>query len=189
MSQLTALYDACALYPAALRSFLMYLAVFNLFRARWTDRIHDEWISNLLTTRPDLTADQLTRTRRLMDASVPDCLVMGYDDVIDSLSHPDPDDRHVLAAAIRGKADVIVTTNLKDFPAETLAGYGIAAQHPDEFASHLFRLNPDVVCCAAQNHRASLKKPPRTPDEYLEALARTGLPRISAALTEIRDRL
>jgi hypothetical protein len=75
----------------------------------------------------------LARTRALTNAAVRDCLVTGYDDVIDSLTLPAADDRHVLAAAIRAGAEVIVTYNLKDFPAETLAKFGIEAQHPDDF--------------------------------------------------------
>ena len=101
MPSFTALYDACVLYPAPLRDLLMHLAMTDLFRARWTDQIHDEWISNLSINRPDLKRRQLERTRRLMNAHVLDCLVTGYEGLIDKLKLPDPNDRHVLAAAIR----------------------------------------------------------------------------------------
>lgn len=87
--------------------------------------IHDEWIRNVLKDRPDLEARQLDRTRQLMDANVLDCLVTGYESLIRSLSLPDEDDRHVLAAAIRCGADSIVTFNLKDFPQSALEPYGI----------------------------------------------------------------
>ena len=137
MAAYTALYDACVLYPAPLRDLLMHLALTDLFRAKWTEAIHDEWIRNVLHDRPDVTAEQLARTRRLMNAHVRDCLVSDYEGLIPSLDLPDPDDRHVLAAAIRGRADVIVTMNLKDFPTSALAPYGIKAQHPDEFVLHL----------------------------------------------------
>jgi predicted nucleic acid-binding protein len=116
----TALYDACVLYPAPLRDLLMQLALSGRFRAKWTNAIHDEWIRSLLRERPDLKPEQLERTRTLMNAHVRDCLVGNYESLISSLSLPDPDDRHVLAAAIRARADVIVTFNLKDFPAEAL---------------------------------------------------------------------
>ena len=79
----------------------MHLAMTGLFRARWTDQIHDEWIRNVLANRPDLKAEQLKRTRELMDAHALDCLVTGYEKLIAGLTLPDPDDRHVLAAAIR----------------------------------------------------------------------------------------
>ncbi len=81
-----------------------------------------------------------------MNDAVRDCLVTGYEDLIASLSLPDPDDRHVLAAAIRADADVIVTYNLKDFPAETLAPFDIEAQHPDDFLVSLLDQAPGVVC-------------------------------------------
>ena len=113
-------FDACVLYPAPMRDILIRLATAGLFAAKWTDRIHDEWTRNLLAQRPDL-ADALERTRSLMDQAVPDCLVEGYESLIEGLSLPDPDDRHVLAAAIRAGAQTIVTINLKDFPALSLA--------------------------------------------------------------------
>jgi hypothetical protein len=111
----------------------MNLAITDLFRAKWTDDIHDEWIRNVLKNRPDLTKERLRRTRDLMNSHVRDCLVIGYQDLIPSLTLPDVNDRHVLAAAIVARADVIVTYNLKDFPATILEQYGIEAQHPDEF--------------------------------------------------------
>lgn len=120
MTQFTVVYDACVMYPAALRDFLMHLAITNLFRARWTDRIHEEWIRNVLRDRPDLTARQLARTRQLMDENILDCLVTGYESLIPTLSLPDPNDRHVLAAAIRCGANSIVTFNTKDFPKKSL---------------------------------------------------------------------
>jgi len=123
MASFTALYDACVLYPAPLRDLLMHLAMTDLFRARWTDQIHDEWIRNVLANRPDLNRKQLERTRRLMNAHVLDCLVTGYENLIDGLTLPDPNDRHVLAAAVSADADVIVTYNLGDFPT-VIGAYG-----------------------------------------------------------------
>lgn len=119
-------------------------------------------ISNLLKKRPDLTRDKLERTRALMDMHAVDALVTGYEDLIPGLQLPDPDDRHVLAAAIRGRADVIVTMNLRDFPAYAMGSLGIEVQHPDEFILHLLDLATGAVVAAAQNHRQSLKNPPKT---------------------------
>jgi len=177
MASFTALYDACTLYPAPLRDLLMHLALTDLFRARWTDEIHDEWIRSVLKDRPDLTREQLERTRSLMNAHVRDCLVTGYEGLIEGLTLPDPDDRHVLAAAIRGSASVIVTFNLDDFPAECLDKFGVEAQHPDEFITHLIDLAPAVVCVAAKRHRASLKNPPKTVHPAATSINRSGLPR------------
>lgn len=88
IANFTALYDACVLFPAPLRDLLMQLALSDLFRARWTDQIHDEWIRNVLKTRPDLSLMQLTRTKELMNSHVRDCLVTGYKDLIPSLQLP-----------------------------------------------------------------------------------------------------
>src|ERR1700733_12269401 len=115
MSSYTALFDASVLYPAVTRDLLLQLAVTDLFRAKWTAAIHDEWMRSILRDRPSINPADLERTRTLMDASVRDCIITGYDTLISSLTLPDPDDRHVLAAAIVGRCDVIVTCNLRDF--------------------------------------------------------------------------
>lgn len=184
MATFTALYDACVLFPAPLRDLLMRVAMTDLFRARWTDRIHDEWINAVLEERKDLTREQLERTRVLMNTNIRDCLVTGYEPLIEGLTLPDADDRHVVAAAIRTRADVIVTFNLKDFPNGYLAGLGIEAQHPDEFISHLIDLAPGAVCAAAKRQREALKNPPKSVEEFLDALARQGLPDTVSRLSE-----
>jgi len=182
MPTFIAFYDANVLYPAELRNFLMHLALTGIFRAKWSNAVHEEWISNLLKNRPDLTRQKLERTRQLMDKAALDALVEDYEDLIPSLSLPDEDDRHVLAAAIRGKAQVIVTMNLKDFPAEVLQEYEIEAQHPDDFILQLAELAPDAVMDAAETHRQSLKNPPKSIDEYLASLKAHGLPKSAATL-------
>jgi predicted nucleic acid-binding protein len=180
----TAFYDANVLYPSELRNLLMHLALTGLFRAKWSADVHEEWISNLLKKRPDLTRDKLERTRMLMDKHAVDALVTGYKDLIPGLQLPDPGDRHVLAAAIRGHADVIVTMNLRDFPSEIVGSFGIEVQHPDEFIVRLLDLAPGAVFAAAQNHRQSLKNPPKTLAEYLETLERQGLTQTVSVLRE-----
>lgn len=167
----------------------MELALTDLFRAKWSNMIHDEWIRAILKNRPDLTADKLKRTRDLMDANVRDCLVENFEDLIPALKLPDPKDNHVLAAAIRGRADVIVTYNLKDFPETIVGGYGIAAQHPDEFLTHLLDLAPGNVCAAAKTHRKRLGNPGKTVDQYLEALERQELNELVVKLKEFADLL
>jgi predicted nucleic acid-binding protein len=189
MATFTALYDACVLYPAPLRDLLMHLALTDMFRARWSDQIHAEWTRSLLRNRPDLTVQQLERTRNLMNAHVMDCLVTGYEPLIEGLQLPDANDRHVLAAAIRSGADVIVTFNLDHFPARCLEPYGIEAQHPDEFITHLLDLAPETVCAAAKRHRKSLRNPPRTIEEYLDRLARQQLPQTTERLGQFASLL
>jgi hypothetical protein len=164
------LFDACVLYPAPLRDLLMRLALRDLFQARWTDQIHDEWTRNVLADRPDITPASLTRCRRLMDEHVPDCLIIGYEPLIPTLPLPDPDDRHVLAAAIHGGAGFIITFNLGDFPASVLEQYNIEAVHPDEFVVRLWDESPSAMLEAVRRQRAGLKRPPKTAAEYLATL-------------------
>jgi hypothetical protein len=177
-------YDANVLYPAELRNFLMHLALVGVFRAKWSAEVHEEWMRSLLANRPDLTHAKLERTRQLMDKAAPDALVRGYEHLIPELALPDPNDRHVLAAAIHAGASVIVTCNLADFPPHVLGEFDIEAQHPDEFVLHLLDLVPGMVVEAAQNHRESLKNPPKTVDEYISALASQGLPQTASVLRE-----
>jgi predicted nucleic acid-binding protein len=184
VSGFTALYDASVLYPSELRNLLMHLALTRLFRARWSADIHEEWISALLRNRPDLTREKLDRTRMLMDQHASDAIVVGYEGLIAGLELPDPKDRHVLAAAICARADVIVTVNLRDFPLATTERFGIEAQHPDEFILHLLDFAPGTVVAAAQDHRLSLKNPPKTVDEYLNALEIQGLTQTVSVLRE-----
>ncbi|WP_019450507.1 PIN domain-containing protein [Cupriavidus sp. BIS7] len=185
-STFTAIYDACVLYPAPLRDFLMRLGLSGRFRARWSRQIHDEWKRNLLLNRPHLTRAQLDRTSDLMDRAIADSVVTGHEGLISGLDLPDPDDCHVLAAAIRCGASVIVTFNLKDFPAEALGRFGIEAQHPDEFVDNLIDLDMGVVLAAAQRQRAVLKSPPLSADQFLETLLKQGLVQTTKALSAFR---
>lgn len=183
-SPFTAVYDANVLYPAPLRDLLMHLALTGIYRARWTAQIHDEWKRNLLINRSDLTQEQLDRTSAVMDRAIPDALVTGYEPLCAGLKLPDPDDRHVLAAAIRCNASVIVTFNLKDFPPEILRPFEVEPVHPDDFIADLFDLDKVSVLEAAQAQRASLKNPPHTAREFLDRLLKQGLTQSVKLLSE-----
>ena len=185
----TALLDANVLYPAPLRDLLLRLASTELFRARWTDDIHKEWIGNLLNNRPDLSRAQLNRTRRLMDEAVEDALVTDYEKLIPALEMPDPGDRHVLAAAITCGADVIVTSNLKDFPAKVLQPHGVEAQHPDVFVINLLDLGTDACAKAVRAQRLSMKRPAATVETLLETFERLGLAQTVWRLKEVKHLL
>lgn len=189
MAGFVSLIDACALYPAALRDLIIGTAQTGLYQARWTDKIHDEWIRNVLKNRPDLKPETLQRTRELMNIAVPDCLVTGYESLIEGLTLPDPDDRHVLAAAIAGHAAVIVTYNLKDFPEECLRPFGITAEHPDQFISNLFDLSPATVTQVVRDQRARLKNPARTVDELLDTFLGSELAETVAQLGTMKGLL
>ncbi|WLH45804.1 PIN domain-containing protein [Pseudomonas beijingensis] len=175
-SAFTAFYDANVLYPAPLRDFLMHLALTGVYRARWSAQVHDEWKRNLLLNRPELTCEQLNRTSSLMDRAVPGCLVTDYEALIEGLHLPDIDDRHVLAAAIKCNASVIVTFNLKDFPKSALEAFDIEPLHPDDFVADLWDIDQAAVLEAAQRQRASLKNPPHRARQYLDKLLQQKLP-------------
>ena len=136
MTGFTALLDANILYPAPMRDIFLQLAVNDVFQAKWMADIHREWIDALLRNEPHRNRAVLERTRGLMDQATRDCLITGYEPLISALELPDSDDRLVLAAAITGHCDVIVTCNLQDFPEIAVARYGIEVQHPDEFLSN-----------------------------------------------------
>ena len=152
------LFDANVLYSGLVRDLLMRLALTGNFQAKWTDAIQDEWIRNLSQNRRDLPRANHENVRRLMDEALPDARVTAYEHLIPTLNLPDPDDRHVLAAAIHCQATIVVTFNLKDFPLSALAPFGIIAQHPAEFAIDLLDQFPDDVLGVVKGQRVSLRK-------------------------------
>jgi hypothetical protein len=170
-----ALLDACVLYPVPIRDLLLQLASADLYQPKWTRQIQEEWSRNLLLNRPDLTAAQLQRTITLMDAAFPEAEVTAYKALIPTLTLPDANDRHVLAAALRSQAQVIVTANLKDFPTSYLATLGIERQHPDAFIGQLIDQQPTQALAAFRQQVAYLKNPPKTAMEVLGSLQKSGL--------------
>ena len=183
MSQyIVALLDANVLYPASIRDILVQLANDDLFQAKWTADIHREWIEALLRNEPDLQRHKLEGTRELMDSKTRDALVTGYESLIDTLKLPDPDDRHVLAAAIVGHCGVIVTEDLKHFPQEALDPYGIEVQRSDDFLAHHLNLFPVRVCKSIRKVRLRLNSPSYTVEEYLANLTQLGLTRTVSKL-------
>jgi predicted nucleic acid-binding protein len=175
MGHFTVLYDANVLYPAPLRDLLMQLATTGLYRAKWTNKIHEEWIRNVIKNRPDLSKDVLEKTKNLMNSAVLDCLVENYQDLEVGLKLPDVNDKHVLAAAIVAGCDVIVTFNIKDFPSNELDKYCIEAQHPDDFLMHITDLDRNKFCLAIKSIRTRLRNPPKNKAEYLDILLNQGL--------------
>jgi len=139
-------------------------------------------LENVLKNNPHLKRERLTRTRQLMNEHALDCLVTGYERLESSISLPDPDDRHVVAAAIVGRAEVIVTFNLKDFPSSTLSDFNIEAQHPDDFINNLIDLSSEKVCEAAKICRARRQNPSISLDDYIACFARQRLPQTASFL-------
>jgi hypothetical protein len=121
-----------------------------------------------------------------MDAAVLDCCVSGYEDLIDALTLPDPNDRHVLAAAIRCHASVIVSFNLNDFPTEVLDKYGIHSRHPDDFIMDVDGLSQGTLIRAARDDFEHYREPPLTVDEYIDGLRITQVPKTAHYLQRLR---
>ena len=181
--------DASVLYPSTIRSVLMFLAAFDAFRAQWSEDIHREWTAALARDRPDLDAKRIARTRALMEAHLPNAMVTGYQRRIASLVLPDPDDRHVLAAALHCKAHVIVTTNLRHFPKAVLSSHGISAQHPDDFVCDMIVADRDRAVLAFAADRARMVNPPHSVAEYVNGIEAGGLKQVAAMLLGLSERL
>lgn len=189
MNSPIALLDANVLYPAPIRDVMLQLAVAGQFRAKWSIDIHREWIEALLRNEPHRDRPTLERTRDRMNAAVRDCLVTGYERLIPTLALPDDRDRHVLAAAIAGRCDVIVTQNLRDFPKAAVAPFDMDVQHPDDFLSALLDLAPEAFCAAVRMVRARLTHPPYSVTEYLGILQQQRLVATVEMLRPLAERL
>ncbi|ERK06181.1 hypothetical protein L579_2641 [Pantoea sp. AS-PWVM4] len=119
-----------------------------------------------------------------MNRALPDAMVTGFEPLVASIDLPDTDDRHVVAAAICSHSEIVVTFNLKDFPQQHLGNFGIEALHPDDFITDLFDLNQALVLAAVNKQRCNMRKPPKSVDEYLDALLRQGLPQTVKELSK-----
>ena len=181
----TALLDACVLFPIAVADALMSLATAGLFAAKWTAQIEEEWIKSLEDWRPELKG-KLEDRRRLMREAVPDWEVppVGWQALVACINLPDPNDHHVLAAAIAGHADCIVTSNLKDFPAAVVQPFGIEILHPDEFIIKQWDLDELAAVAAFKRMRARRKNPEATAEDFAQAMERNGL---AATAERLRD--
>ncbi len=173
----TALLDACVLYPVAMTDALLSLATAGFFAAKWTTMFEAEWLRSLERQRPDL-AGKLDVRRDSMREAIPDWEVneAAWSALAAGLQLPDPDDQHVLAAAIAGHADCIVTSNLKDFPADVLFEFGIEAIDPDTFIINQWDLDPVNAIAAFKRMRSRRKKPLSSPEDFAYALEVGGLP-------------
>lgn len=186
---LAVIYDSCVLHPPYLRDLLMHLARTGLFRAHWTDDIHEEWIGSVLGLPAAPPRAQLERTRALMEAAVPGALVSGYQPLIDALVLPDPDDRHVLAAAVHIGAEAIITYNVRDFPTERLGPYGVRPEHPDAFVSALLTAYPADVCEAIRIQRSMMLRPALTAEDLRDRFRRLALVQTANLLASATDRI
>lgn len=171
----TVVYDANVLYPNTLRDLLIRIAQSGTVQAKWTNAILDEMLAALRRNRPDIPAEKFERLRDLMNKAVRDCLVTGHEPLIEGLKLPDPDDRHVLAAAIKAGAQVIVTRNLKDFPESDLQPWDIEAKSPDAFVLDQMHIDIRAVAASVRQIADSRTNPPEAIEDVLTQLERDGL--------------
>ena len=178
MSSFTVVYDTNVLFPNEMRDLLIEIAAHpsGVVRARWSRHILEELRRNL-HEKAGIELGKLDNLIYLMGEAVRDALVEGYEELSAGLEGlPDADDRHVLAAAIRCHAQVIVTQNLKDFPPDYLRGYGMEAQTADTFLRHLVELAPGVVYGALTEISRRRNRAPRTVRELVDAFEACGMP-------------
>ena len=173
--------DANLLYPFHLRNLLVQFGVDAVIAPRWTARIHAEWIGNLVAAGR-APKERLLLTLDLMNSALPEADVQGWEARMDGLTLPDPDDHHVLAAALAAGAGTILTMNLRDFPASALAPHGVAAAHPDDLLCELHDADPDLLRASTEAAQANLSRSTPSLAAYLDALDRQGLPQFTRRL-------
>ena len=170
MSSLVAVLDACILYPPSLRDFLLSIADGGYFQPKWSKEINGEWTRNFLKDHPDCRRSNLVDIVKVMNDVFPDSNVQNYKREISRIKLPDPNDAHVLAAAIKSQANVIVTNNLKDFPKKSLEEFQIKAKSPDDFVSELLKEDEDGIVLSIKIMRSRLVNPPLTAVDIVNRL-------------------
>lgn len=184
----TAVLDANVLFPRFLRDVLLSLAHADMYSARWSEDIEREWKGNL-AAKYGTAWEAIEATAAAMREAVPDCMVSGYEHLIPSIQLPDKGDRHVLAAAIAGHADCIVTFNEQDFPSEVLAKHGVELQTPDEFVVNQIMLHKIRALSALKRMRERWNKPEMTAQELVDLFAKRQMPLTAAHLADAVDLL
>lgn len=175
------LLDACVLYPTVMREILLAVAERGLFQPLWSDRILEEWARAARKTGP--AGETLARGEiALARAAFPDATVPPAPGTEARLWLPDPHDIHVLAAAIAGSADLLLTLNARDFPKHILAEEGLARRDPDGFLRQLWAEAPDPVAAAVAETRRTAERLDGAPWDTRRLLKRARLPRLGKAL-------
>jgi len=173
--------DACVLYPTVMRQILLGSAGAGLFTPQWSNRILEEWARAAARHGADQGAVARGEIA-VLHSRWPQAAVPAAPGQFASLSLPDPDDIHVLGAAITGHAGVIVTMNLKDFPRRVLAAHGLQPMHPDAFLCGLFADAPDAVADVVHDVRAEAERLSQQSWPVRKLLKKARLPRLGKAL-------
>lgn len=174
-------YDASVLYGNTLRDLLIRIGKTGLVQAKWTHRIVDEALGAVAKNHGDISAEQVAHLKALMLAAIPDGLVHDHEPLINGLQLRDSEDRHVLAAAIKAGAQLIITAD-KDFTESALAPWQIEAKSPDDFVLDLIDIADRVIWSCVQQIANSRKQRPETVEDVLVQLERSGLVQSAAAL-------
>ncbi|MDQ1074192.1 MULTISPECIES: PIN domain-containing protein [Microbacterium] len=185
MTHFTAFLDACVLVPIAPCDTPLRMADCGAFRPLWSEAVEEEVLRALCEIHPDIDPGRFYSRFRSMNEAFEDARVSGWEPLVEGLELPDPNDRRVLAAAIRGRADVIVTENVRDFPTTALAPLGLEAVRLDDFLLSQFDLSVTVTVQLIEDQARAMGRPPVTKDELLERLARGGAPRFADAVSAV----
>jgi len=165
--------DTNVIYPIEIRDLLFWFAYYDMFTPKWSEHIFDEWKD--VMSRKGVSEEEATKRTQRANTAFPDALVKNYSGLIDSLELPDPKDRHVLAAAIKTNANVIVTNNIKDFPKDYLASFGLTAKTADDFLTDIIDLNPEQGVKAFKQLVLNRRNPDLDEFQVLDILRNRGL--------------
>jgi predicted nucleic acid-binding protein len=169
----TCLLDTNVIYPITIRDLLFWFAHHDLFTPKWSKHIFDEWED--VMQRKGVSAKEIDKRISTANQAFPDALVTNYEGLIEVLTLPDEKDRHVLAAAIKTNANIIVTNNLKHFPEEYLSSYGLSAKSADDFLTDLIDLNHETALKAFKEMVFHRRNPDMDEFEVLDQLRAHGL--------------
>ncbi len=169
----TCVLDTNVIFPVEIRDLLFWFAHFELYTPKWSKHIFDEWID--VMRRKGVSHDEIEKRTSKANAAFPDALVTNYEALIESLDLPDEKDRHVLAAAIKTNANLIVTNNLEDFPQRILDAYSLSAKSADDFLTDIIDLNHDTAVEAFRRMVLNRTNPDMDEFAVLDSLRRNGL--------------
>jgi predicted nucleic acid-binding protein len=172
-TRFTVVLDTNVIFPIEIRDLLFWFAFYELFTPKWSKHIFDEWEE--VMRRKGIEEAEIKKRTGKANLAFPDALVENYDGLINTLSLPDPKDCHVLAAAIKTNANLIVTNNIKDFPKDYLSTFGLAAKKADDFLTDIIDLNQQEAVQAFRELVMNRRNPDLDEFEVLEALKRNGL--------------
>ncbi|UZN04213.1 PIN domain-containing protein [Cellulomonas sp. S1-8] len=179
-----AVLDANVLVPVALADTLLRAAEAGLYRPLWSARILAEVRSAILRVHPGLDPRRVDVRLHAMNLAFDDALVEGWQPLVEGIElGADPDDRHVVAAALRGGAEAVVTANVQDFPAAAMSALGLHTVSPDDFLLDLADLDEETMVRVIREHAQAKTWPPMTSTQVLDALARAGVPAFARHLT------